>query len=369
MKKVFSFEITDYNVEKIDESLRKVFSSLELTKRFSDGKKIILKPNLLTKPNSTLNIITTNPIVVESVIKILLSSGIQKEKIFIADGSSAIHKDMEQIFKQTGFWEVSEKYGIELVNLNRTKYFIKDKIKVSDFIKDNPHIINIAKLKTHMLTKLTLSVKNLYGLIPGESKLYYHTRYPDQESFSDFLSKLYNSVRPELNIVDGIVGMQGNGPGGGDYAKTELLLASEDGFALDDFIASLLGFKTSDIPFLKMAIRNGFYDGRYEVLGSFHKLEMRMPDRNKFSLSLNFAKQKFVKHFTSNFPKVITEKCTRCYRCYKSCPAGAINLVDGYPHIRERLCITCYCCVEVCQFKSIRVKKSTLEKWYEKFKK
>ncbi|MEJ5306812.1 MAG: DUF362 domain-containing protein [candidate division WOR-3 bacterium] len=369
MKKVFSFEIFDYNLEKIESNLKQVFKSLELLKNFSDEKKIILKPNLLTKPSSNLNIITTNPIVVESVIRILLAEGIKKERIFIADGSSAIHKDMDPIFKETGYMDLAGRYGINLVNLNKTKYIIKNRIKISDFLEDQPHIINIAKLKTHMLTTLTLSVKNLYGLIPGESKLYYHTKYPDVESFSEFLTKLYITIKPDINIIDGITGMQGNGPGGGDYAATGLLLVSEDGFALDDFVTSLLGLKTDDIPFLKIAKNTGIYNGDYQVIGNYHKLNMKMPDRNNFKVSLNFAKQKFVKHFTSNYPFIIREKCKRCFKCYKSCPAGAINIVEGYPHIRERLCITCYCCVEVCQFKSIKVKKSILENLYEKFKK
>lgn len=369
MKKVFSFELFDYNLEKIENNLKEVFKTLELSKKFSDGKKIILKPNLLTKPNSNFNIITTNPTVVEAVIRLLLSEDIHKERIVIADGSSAIHKDMYPIFKETGYLELSEKYGINIVNLNKTKYIIKNKIKISEFLEDQPHIINIAKLKTHMLTILTLSVKNLYGFIPGESKLYYHTRYPDPESFSEFLTKLYTAIKPDLNIIDGITGMQGNGPGGGDYAATGLLLVSEDGFSLDDFVANLLGLKTEEIPFLKKAKENGFYDGNYHVYGNYHKLFMKMPYKNSFKVSLNFARQKFVKHFTSNFPFIIAENCQKCLKCYNSCPAGAINIIDGYPHIRERLCITCYCCVEVCQFKSIKVKKSILENLYEKFKK
>ncbi|MEO0237491.1 MAG: DUF362 domain-containing protein [candidate division WOR-3 bacterium] len=369
MKKVFSFEIFDYNLEEIESNLKQVFKSLEFLKKFSDEKKIVLKPNLLTKPNSNLNIITTNPVVVESVIRILLSEGIKKERIIIADGSSAIHKDMDPIFRETGYMYIAERYGIGLVNLNRTKYIIKNKIKISEFLEDQPHIINIAKLKTHMLTRLTLSVKNLYGLIPGESKLYYHTRYPDTESFSEFLTKLYNTIKPDINIIDGITGMQGNGPGGGDYAATGLLLISEDGFVLDDFVASLLDLKTDDVPFLKIAIKNGLYDRNYQVIGNYHKLNMKMPDRNSFKVSLNFAKQKFVKHFTANYPFIITENCKRCFKCFKSCPARAINIVDGYPHVRERLCITCYCCVEVCQYKSVKVKKSILENLYEKFKK
>ncbi len=367
MKKVLSFELYSYDIKKIEEFVEESFTTFEIFEKFQDKKKIILKPNLLTKPNSSVNVITTNPIVVEGVLKVLLKNKIPAERVCIADGSSAIHKQMDSIFSQTGYLQLSKSYGVELINLNQTEYFIKNRIKLSKILIDSPHIINIAKLKTHMLTKLTLSIKNLYGLIPGEHKLYYHTKYPDEESFCDFLTKLYKTIEPDLNILDGIEGMQGNGPGGGELAQTGLLVASDDGFSLDHFIATLSGLNPDDLLFLKKAKFYKYFDEKYEIYGSSHRLNLKMPDRNNFKLSLNVAGKKFLKSFIVNYPKVDEEKCEKCFKCYNSRPSGAIVIKDGFPNIKERKCITYYCCIEVCQFKAIKTKKSLFEKFYENF--
>ena len=76
-------------------------------------------------------------------------------------------------------------------------------------------MINICKMKTHALERITGAVKNLYGCITGVNKAAGHAAYPDSWVFADMLTDLHRCVRPRLHIMDGIIAMEGNGPTSG----------------------------------------------------------------------------------------------------------------------------------------------------------
>ena len=186
---------------------------------------------------------TTNRAIIESTVKLLIDNGIKCSKIVIGDGASAIHKNMDAIFEKSGVNDIVKRYNLITVNFNQLSYIERNGIKLTEYLKNNPFIINIAKLKTHILTKMTLSVKNLYGLLPIEVKIAYHSQNSSEDAFCNILSKIYNAVRPEFNIIDGIVGMEGNGPGGGDRIESNIIAASENGYALDDFVSGLFALR------------------------------------------------------------------------------------------------------------------------------
>ena len=75
--------------------------------------------------------------------------------------------------------------------------------------------MDLAKAKTHAMMTLTLAVKNLFGLIDSADRISWHLAVgSDFSRFADLLLDLYLTVRPKISIIDGIIGMEGNGPGG-----------------------------------------------------------------------------------------------------------------------------------------------------------
>ena len=109
------------------------------------------------------------------------------------------------------------------------------------------------------------------------------------------------------------------------------------------------------------AIKNKYYDGTFIVSREYEKMKMKKPNRNSFTLSLNFAEKRFVRFFFSSYPKIIIETCRRCMNCLKMCPEKSIVLKDSYPFARNKKCVLCYCCIEICPYKSIRTVKSIFE--------
>jgi uncharacterized protein (DUF362 family) len=103
-------------------------------------------------------------------------------------------------------------------------------------------IINLPKFKTHSLTLLTLGVKNLFGCIPGPRKALWHLKAgEDRKTFAQILVDVYQIIHPSLTILDGIVGMEGNGPNSGQPIPLGLILASGDSLSLDQIVCDLLG--------------------------------------------------------------------------------------------------------------------------------
>ncbi|MGE3063181.1 MAG: DUF362 domain-containing protein [bacterium] len=362
MNLVYAKKIREYDIQRISDFFNQVFSRENVYAEALKKNLVLLKPNLLSKPTREIDFVTTNRVVVESVAKLLMDNGISSAKIVLGDGASAINKNMDAIFEESGMTSISKRYSISLVNFNGMAYIERKGMKIADFLDNDPYIINLAKLKTHMLTMLTLSVKNLYGLLPSEIKISYHSQFNTDDSFCNLLSKLYSAVSPHFNIIDGIVGMEGNGPGGGDRKEINILACSKNGFALDDFIGDVCGFKKDELLFIKHGVKNNLYDGTYTVEGEYDKVILKRPTRNAFTLPLSIANARFARFFLSSYPKIINESCMRCFKCAKMCPEKAITIKDGFPFVRERKCVACYCCVEVCPYKSIKTKKSVFEK-------
>lgn len=359
MNRVLFDKIPSYDYADVKAFIKRGFNEVSVFEKISKHSLILLKPNLLTVSDRTSHI-TTHPMIAEAVIEVLREK--TDTEIVISDGSAGMYSDMTEIFRKAGYKALSEKYSIRLYNMNTSEYTVKNGIKLTELLKRDPYIINLAKLKTHMLTKLTLSAKNLYGLIPGRIKLFYHSQYPDPASFSEFVARLYQTVNPHLNIIDGIIGMEGNGPSNGDEVSTGIIALAENGFALDHFIADYTGFSADEIPFLSYAKKKGYYSGFYDAESDPGKFPIKRAGSNKFTMPLKLAKNVFVKHFSNSYPQIDTEKCRRCMKCVKICGSGAIKLKDGFPFVRRKKCITCYCCTEVCPYDAIDVSKSIVER-------
>ena len=129
-------------------------------------------------------------------------------------------------------------------------------------------IINLPKFKTHSLTLLTLGVKNLFGCIPGPRKALWHLKAgEDRKTFAQILVDIYQIIQPSLTILDGIVGMEGNGPNSGRPIPLGLILASGDSLSLDQIVCDLLGISRESLLTNRVAFEQGMGKDEIEVLG------------------------------------------------------------------------------------------------------
>jgi uncharacterized protein (DUF362 family)/Pyruvate/2-oxoacid:ferredoxin oxidoreductase delta subunit len=326
-----------YDPERVSKSLAETLNHLDVS--FRPGMRVLIKPNLMS-PVKPERAITTHPVILEELCKILKDAGAE-----IMIGESAFY-NTDHAF---GVCDISplSRYA-KLINFEtEPRRFVLFGGKVGavplpEILFQVDFIINVAKMKTHGLTGVTLCVKNLYGCIPGALKQGYHKTLPNPRSFSRFLMSLNHEIRPQLNIIDGIVGLEGEGPGvSGQPVPLGLIVAGTSACATDIVASERMGFKSREIYTNRYS---GIRRAEIETVGSGREdcLSFRKP------LSANFP---YLIYFAGLLPcSRITfdrERCIRCGLCGEKCPAGVIAFHPG-PECDHRRCISCYCCLEVC---------------------
>lgn len=258
-------------VEKGKDEIETTIKILEKAKPNIEGK-VLIKPNL-TMPSPPESAICTSPQVVEGIIKYLRNYGIKD--IIIGDGAGGV-KDMSEIFEITGYKELSGKLKVPLINLNQDRaielkvnncYFL-DKIFISKTAFER-YVINVPKMKTHRLATVTLAIKNMMGtILPYNKKNILHTKYEEinnkrklenkiifterefkkaQEDFFKRLADFYSVFKPELNIIDGMIGKDGDGLTHGKNIKMNCILLSDNVLAIDYVASYLMGFNLFDL--------------------------------------------------------------------------------------------------------------------------
>jgi len=358
---------SSYDNKEVKKVLEKSLKNIGF--KFKKNQKILLKPNILGAYHPE-EAITTHPIIIEELVKIL-----KKYNSIISIGDSSA-LNTEKSFKISGIYEIAKKYNLNLLNFSNepsNEVNIDSSIKkipLPKSIKDFDLIINLPKLKTHSFTNMTGAIKNLYGLIPGTKKAFYHMALSKLPDFSNMLVEIYRCVKPELNIMDGVVGIQGMGPGkAGTKIKSKIILASKNAVALDIVASEIIGFDKYEILTNKIAVEKNLLNGKIEKIGLKNfKIPFKKPSltsANKISVILSNILPK---------PKISFDKtkCTKCKACGKNCPVKVISY-NSYPKCNHKKCINCYCCIEICPQNAVYLKKHFIYRFlktiYFKFKK
>ena len=233
-------------------------------------------------------------------------------------------------------------------------------------------IVNLAKLKSHALTKFSGAVKNYFGSIPGLAKVETHARFPDYGDFGSMLTDLcafFAGNKPTFNLLDGIVAMEGNGPTGGEPRKLGYLIAGVNPFNVDIVGTKLIGF--DDVIMLEEAKKRGYACDQPTVIGVAPERvsDFVKPDSSAGDTSaLTFLTKAFggrLNRWLQPKPFVEVSKCVGCGACARSCPKKTIELVgesEKHAHIIDRDCIKCFCCQELCPVKAVVIKKNPVMK-------
>lgn len=333
------------------------------------GMKVLIKPNLLiaTDPSKC---VTTHPLVIDALCKYVIALN---AKPCIGESSGAI-SDMitEKAFKECGMKAIAEKYSIPLVNfdtdehvmVSNEKNVVLKKFQISKKLKGADVIINACKLKTHMLTGITCAVKNMYGILPGKAKANGHVIGRDATKFSDLILDIYLTVTPAISILDGIIGMEGNGPSGGKLKKTGLIVASTNGIALDKVVSEIIGFR--NLLHLRQAEKRNMMPSMIQTIGlKGVKVHYKKPMTYNLGIGFFFGK---VLSYCQNYLVADKNKCKKCMHCVKVCPQKTVYISKasdnayGFPYFDKSKCILCYCCHEMCPYKAIVIKRPLMGK-------
>lgn len=335
----------------VAEAVEKLGISLE-------AKKVLIKPNVLG-PYRPEQAVTTHPDFIRAVCELFD----KKTIIYICDSSGtdlggytkkALEiSEIKPIEKEFDNVKVMSFDSQELEKIDSDSKLLNG-VFIPKLLKEVDLIINLPKLKTHTFTQYTGAVKNLFGCIPGTGKARMHKKCENAEIFSKMLLDLHDIVKPNLSIMDGVLGMEGNGPNIGDPKWFGVVLASENAIALDMEASRIIGFKPG------------------EVLTNRHALNLVKPDDlvilGDKGLNLSCKKPIFAKTFSYYLPKAIrrslyelelhidVDKCKRCKICYKSCPVNAIDDNGKRLKINHKKCIGCHCCHELCPYGAVEFK-------------
>ncbi|MBR5295450.1 MAG: DUF362 domain-containing protein, partial [Clostridia bacterium] len=219
--------------------------------------------------------------------------------------------------------------------------------------------INLGKMKTHSLTTVTGAAKNLYGTIPGLRKVEYHARFPFVEDFAGLICDINQVLPTTLNIVDGIWGMEKDGPTGGSPKFAGGILGGKNPYAVDSVMCQFMGISPKLSPILERAKKEGLFLDEFEIVGD--DLDANLP--TPFELP-NSQKKSILRDLPNLFggrlarflaprPKIIKEKCVGCGECAKLCPQKTIVIQNKKAHIKHSECIRCWCCQELCPKKAV----------------
>ena len=373
--KVSLVSCAEYEKEKVDSAVKEAVGLLGGIEKFvSGGNRVLIKPNLLSgKPPEKA--VTTHPMVLAEVIDLVREAG---GIPVVGDSPATEGKGSLEKFKKvceiTGILDVVEKKEVELAHFSSSRIEIENpegkifkKFTVTEEIKKCDVLINLCKLKTHGLTLLTGAVKNNFGCVPGLLKGQLHMRAPHRPEFSQMLVDLYQVVKPSINIMDAVVGMDGNGPGNGNPRKVGAVIASIDAVALDSVACQIIGKSPYALDTCKIGESQGIgvaNPDEIEVLGDdvgkflVSDYEVLVDDVTNKPLMRSIIA--LMRERTTAKPVVDKKKCTGCKTCHAACVPGAITMTDGYPVMDYDKCIKCYCCHEVCPEGAINLKKGLL---------
>jgi uncharacterized protein (DUF362 family) len=220
------------------------------------GRRVLLKPNLVEYEPGT--VINTNSRVVVGAAVALRRAG--AASVVVAEGPGH-RRDLEYLTTSTGLWDHLREEKIAFVDLNhddvravplRSWFTGMRELLLPVSLLETDLVVTMPKLKTHHWAGMTCSLKNLFGVVPGAvygwPKNLLHFK-GIEESILDLAA----TVRPGLAIVDGVVGMEGDGPIMGTPRSVGALLMGTDPVAVDACAARVMGFVPDRLPYLATA--------------------------------------------------------------------------------------------------------------------
>ena len=327
------------------------------------GSTVLLKVNLIG-PMPPESAAVTHPALVRAVIRLLRPLGCT---VWVGDSSGGAIGGKAQTgrsLEMSGIAQAAEEEGAIVKNFDRegvaeVKTATGETMYLAKPAFDADFVINLPKLKTHMLALYTGAVKNLFGCVPGLAKAGYHKQAQSAVEFSKVLCEINKHIRPALHIMDGVVAMDGQGPTTGRPYPAGKILISADPLALDAVGTALIGRDIRELPVYAASVREGIGEAditRIQVCGDYDA----PPRLNGFKLPRVLGAERTPGGMLGRMidmlrtrPEVDPKACRKCNACVESCPVQAID--KQTKRIDYSACISCMCCHEMCTYHAVKL--------------
>jgi len=284
MSTVSLIRADSYDQQRLRSSLETLLEPLGGMGAFvKKGDRVLLKPNLLTSGRVGKECIT-RPEIVYCVAQLVQEAG---GKPFFGD-SPAFGSAMG-VAKANGYLPMMEELNLPIVEFHGQRYETVsaafNHLRLCKEAMEADVVINLPKLKSHMQLTLTMGVKNLFGCVPGKMKAWWHMEAgKDEKRFGEMLVETARAINPDLTILDGIIGHEGNGPSGGEPRQLNVLGASSNVFALDRSMVEILNVDPAIVPTVAASKRLGLCpdlaDVHFPHLGpiELQVMDWKLPD-------------------------------------------------------------------------------------------
>jgi uncharacterized protein (DUF362 family)/Pyruvate/2-oxoacid:ferredoxin oxidoreductase delta subunit len=309
-------------------------------------RRVLVKPNLIMpkKPEAAA---TTHPAVVEAVCAAFVKAGAAVE-ILDSTGGPHTRAILKMLYSKCGMAGAAERSGASLsYNVKSRRTIVKEgrvlrKASLLAPVLDADLVITVAKVKTHSFMGMTGCSKNLFGCVPGMTKPLLHGKFPKKDDFAGMLVDVCQAVNPGFSILDGVWGMEGAGPTGGDPKHLRVIAGGINPYALDLAQCHLMGLRTDSVHTIAEAAGRG--------LAPACPSELEWLGDDPATLRTQFLPA--IRHKGGALPQIL-DSCTGCGDCVRICPKKCVGIKNGIAVIAERDCIRCYCCHEFCPFKAV----------------
>ncbi len=336
--------VRNSDFESLRGAIDRIFQDLEVDLK---GKSVLIKPNFGAAVGPEKSALT-DARVVKAVLDACLE---QTGEVIIGDNPGNLDTRAMHTIGMSGILELASDF---YCNISQGGQFVDigseiiPRVFLSSQVTDVDYVINVPKMKTHVLCGLSCCIKNLYGYVVGAQKARYHLESGSLKRLTQLWLDLYKYRAPNLNIVDAIVAMEGGGPTHGKPRPVGKIVAGTNGFEVDVVLTTMMGWDPRTMKMLEMACEQGLgeidverieVEGDFEILPEFEKPPTFAAIDPKFNPYEEIVRIR---------PSLDEEKCVLCRLCGdESCPAEAISF-EEYPIIDPEKCISCYCCVEFC---------------------
>lgn len=226
------------------------------------GERILVKPNLLMAHSADRGT-CTHPKVVFAACRWLLDQG---AKVLISDSPG--FGSTLGVAKACGLLEEAKRLGVEVKGFRKVDALphgldlpgVSPTLNIASLLREVDGIFNLAKCKAHGQLRISLSVKNLFGLVPGKRKTVRHLAYTRSvDAFCSMIIANAHLVQPKLrfSLIDAVMAMHKSGPAGGEMRPLRFLAGSCDPFALDGVVCQILNIPLNDVSLHQAAARIG----------------------------------------------------------------------------------------------------------------
>ena len=228
----------------------KALRMIDVDKAFSEEKPILVKPNYIDASHPSTGI-TTDSRVIEGVVKFLKNRGVKK----IAIGEGSGFANTFNAFEVAGVDEMAKKWNVELVDLNKDEFvevnpprpLALKRVKIAKTALEST-IISVPKLKPHRMTDVTLSIKNMMGVMAPKGSM--HRR------LNKNIVDLASVVKPNIVVVDGIIAGEDHETSGSPV-EMNLVIAGTDPVAVDAVGAAVMRINPKNVKHLRLAEKKG----------------------------------------------------------------------------------------------------------------